>query len=687
MLVGFSNKPVNKICLKLNDCKKNQLAVKKNMLKSTNPYIFWGTFDFEVDGRDKEKPQVRLWSVKIVKCRIKETLTKKVNKKTGKEKNKKIQVVDFANPIEEKFYQEFGDVHSFISYLKTNYWGKKEEIILYAQNGSSYELTFIYPVLKELGEKFVIPYEREDLESLQTNHKSFDKNYFEHSVNLIKRIYSLKWGNFSFLCSWLLTRMSLASLLPEKRLKIKALGEKINWEKLNFDQLLKRGYSGVKENKITQEELKKYNENDTVGLLETLREIFCSFPLAWKKLTLASWALAEMMESQPEMKWIPHFLNDNNSRFYNMAKEASFGTIVNFWNKRVTVAEFITSIDVNSMYPTMMKYFAVPWGKPTIFINRIPKKNPNNYNFKLLSEVPENFFGFVKVRLKNVRYVGNHYPYVVNRIYNPHSVNKEIKGGYYCPIKLTDGIYYWTSAWYQKIRKNYKGTFTIKEIHRYPRVYGFFEDFLDKWTKIKEIHKKGSSLHILAKNVLNSLYGKFGQNKNWAKKKSWTFNYQPILATVLTNARIYLLETIEKFPREYWRYSDTDSMFLALPLKEIKKTDILLDDTKLGYWKAKEYKNSVMTVIAPKFFKIEPQNEDNPEFETIFKGRGVNKEILKHVSDEQWAQLLKKGILEIDDKQSKVTVSGRSIFTSKKNVFINDYRKNCVMNDFLEWED
>jgi hypothetical protein len=41
---------------------------------------------------------------------------------------------------------------------------------------------------------------------------------------------------------------------------------------------------------------------------------------------------------------------------------------------------------------------------------------------------------------------------------------------------------------------------------------GFFKDFVDKYAFIKENSKRSSLDYIMAKNILNNLYGKFGQH-------------------------------------------------------------------------------------------------------------------------------------------------------------------------------
>jgi hypothetical protein len=40
---------------------------------------------------------------------------------------------------------------------------------------------------------------------------------------------------------------------------------------------------------------------------------------------------------------------------------------------------------------------------------------------------------------------------------------------------------------------------------------GYFKDFVDKYATIKESSERDSLNYVMAKNILNNLYGKFGQ--------------------------------------------------------------------------------------------------------------------------------------------------------------------------------
>lgn len=121
-----------------------------------------------------------------------------------------------------------------------------------------------------------------------------------------------------------------------------------------------------------------------------------------------------------------------------------------------------------------------------------------------------------------------------------------------------------------------------------------FKKYIDKWIYIKENNTGG--LRLLAKLMLNSLYGKFGSNPKMQSKIPYLEDdivhyknseleikdgvYIPVATFVAAHARAI---TITACQDNYDRfiYADTDSLHLIG--NEIPK-NIKIDDKKLGYW-------------------------------------------------------------------------------------------------------
>lgn len=140
---------------------------------------------------------------------------------------------------------------------------------------------------------------------------------------------------------------------------------------------------------------------------------------------------------------------------------------------------------------------------------------------------------------------------------------------------------------------------------------GIFENYIDKWiTRKNNATIEGNKgQRTLAKLMLNSLYGKFAtsldvQSKipflgeddvvhyTLSEKQEKEGLYLPIACFITAYAREKTIRTsqaiktysLEKYGKDLYVYSDTDSIHTMLPIEELKQfCDI--DDVKLGFWK------------------------------------------------------------------------------------------------------
>lgn len=134
---------------------------------------------------------------------------------------------------------------------------------------------------------------------------------------------------------------------------------------------------------------------------------------------------------------------------------------------------------------------------------------------------------------------------------------------------------------------------------------GMFKEFIDKWMLVKATNK--GAIRLLAKLMLNSLYGKFATNPKVTGKVPYLKEdgsngftlpkdengnvvdefkdpvYTPIGVFVTSYARNLTIRTAQKC---YDRiiYCDTDSIHLeGTEIPDVIKD--VIDDNKLGYWK------------------------------------------------------------------------------------------------------
>ena len=141
-------------------------------------------------------------------------------------------------------------------------------------------------------------------------------------------------------------------------------------------------------------------------------------------------------------------------------------------------------------------------------------------------------------------------------------------------------------------------------------MHGLFKEYIDKWIGIKnESTISGNKgMRQVAKIMLNSLYGKFATGLDVKSKIPYLENdivkyfttppdrkegvYLPMGAFITAYAREKTIRTsqaiktysIEKYGKDMYCYSDTDSVHTLLPIEELKQF-CEIDDVKLGAWK------------------------------------------------------------------------------------------------------
>lgn len=148
--------------------------------------------------------------------------------------------------------------------------------------------------------------------------------------------------------------------------------------------------------------------------------------------------------------------------------------------------------------------------------------------------------------------------------------------------------------------------------YKFRRLKGLFSNYINYWTneKVQAKKDKNTALYRIAKLMLNSLYGKFGLNPNvrgkyptldeegivrykLGEKEIRDSVYCPVAAfitaysryDIITNSQAIRDYTLKKYGRDYYIYSDTDSIH-CLKLSDEELSQIMeIDDYKLGAYK------------------------------------------------------------------------------------------------------
>lgn len=267
-------------------------------------------------------------------------------------------------------------------------------------------------------------------------------------------------------------------------------------------------------------------------------------------------------------------------------------TYLNPKYKNAEVGEGLV-VDKNSMYPSMMREMYMPFGDPVYFDGKYEEDKCYPLYIQMLScsfEVKENMLPTVQLK-HTLGYMDNEY------------------------IETTNGrieTLTLTSVDLELFFKHYNvKDLTYHDGFKFKRIKGLFNSYIDHWMneKIKASQEGNGAKRQIAKLMLNSLYGKFGLGSSVRGKypileddvvhykcydrRDRDTIYCPVASFITSYARRDIIEnsqsirdyTMKKYGKDYYLYSDTDSIHcLKLPKEELAQF-MLLDDYELGAYK------------------------------------------------------------------------------------------------------
>ncbi|ALH46472.1 DNA polymerase [Bacillus phage VMY22] len=237
--------------------------------------------------------------------------------------------------------------------------------------------------------------------------------------------------------------------------------------------------------------------------------------------------------------------------------------------------------DVNSLYPSVMYYKPLPWGKPVPFVGKY-EEDPDFplyiCHIKTGFVLKEGHIPTIQIK-KNPIFQENEY--------------LETSGGAPVDLHVTNVDLELIKEHYELYDTEYVGGWKFRQ------QTGIFNNFIDYWMKIKTDPKSTPAIVTLAKLQLNSLYGKFASHPDVTGKvpylkddgstafkkglpKSKDPVYTPAGAFITAWARHMTITTAQKV---YDRilYCDTDSIhILGIDIPEAIKNDI--HQKELGKW-------------------------------------------------------------------------------------------------------
>ncbi len=397
------------------------------------------------------------------------------------------------------------------------------------------------------------------------------------------------------------------------------------------------------------------------------------------KMTIGSCALAEyknLIEKKNFKRYFP------TPKYHDDVKQSYRGgfTYLNPKYAEKNVKEGIV-LDVNSLYPSVMRYEYLPFGTP-IFFNGKYEHDPI---YPLYTQMISCQFELKKDKIPTIQ-IRYGYSFRANEYLTTsgdtevilclNSVDLELFLDHYDVYNLE-----YISGWKFKASK------------------GLFDEYIDKWSnnKIQAKKDKNHGLYLISKLFLNSLYGKFGTDTRVTSKvpvlgedneihyidgKTETKDgiYIAMASFITSYARRKTITSAQQIMDNHKRglskaqfvYADTDSLHIILngedEQKFLKDSKLEISYTELGAWKF-ESKFNKAKFLRQKCY-IENSTEDienpNPEYNLKVTVAGMPSECHQYVNFRNF----KIGASYKGKKQPKIVPGGVVLtdvdFTIKK---------------------
>ena len=473
---------------------------------------------------------------------------------------------------------EIGNVDNF------KYGNNIEDFIKWCANGRENYIVYFHN-LKYDGEYIFNYLLKNGYECIRTKKERHDKTfipiisgegnfysieiYFQmknaRKVNKVTIYDSLKLLNFS------VERIAKSFDLPIRKLEI------------DYNKQREVGH------KLTQEEI-DYIRND-VEIMARALEIMFNEKL--NKMTIGACALNNYKKTIKNFNELYPELNFDIDQDIRKSYKGGFTYLNPLYANEITSEGIV--LDVNSLYPSVMRNCLLPFGKPIFYNGKYEK----SILYPLYIQRISCIFKLKKGKIPTIQ-IKNNPSYFVGTEYLESSEG--------LPIVLT-----LTNVDLELFLQQYN-TEELKYIcgWKFKAKYGLFNNYVDLWSSKKIESKKdgNKALYTICKLMLNSLYGKFSKNPKIESKYPFINAlgsvsyalfpseigkglYIPMGSFITAYARYKTISTsqkirdytLNKYNKDYYIYSDTDSIhMLKLPEEELKEF-IEIDDYILGYWK------------------------------------------------------------------------------------------------------
>ena len=555
------------------------------------------------------------------------------------------------------------DIEDFIEFCKN----KKENYTLYFHNlkfDSEYIMSFLlhngYEVIKDKKER-----KDKTFTTVITDMGQFYalEIYFEVKKNKVNKV--------TIYDSLKLINKSVEDIAKDFDLPIRKLN-------LDYKRIRPKGY------KLQDYEI-KYIKNDVLIMALALEILFKE---NLNKMTIGSCALSNYRKmTKYFMTYFPS-LPIEIDKDIRQSYKGGFTYLSPKYKEKIV--NNLMVLDVNSLYPSVMKNEYLPHGQPLPFKEKYVEDKFYPLYVQQLScsfKIKENMIPTIQVK-NNLSFLPNEYI---------ESSNDEI-------LTLT-----LTSVDLELFFKHYD--VTVYAWHggfKFQAVKGLFTNYINFWTDKKINSKKegNKSLYAISKLMLNSLYGKMATNPVVRSKYPYLDDegivryslypaeekkslYIPVATFITSYARKKTIETsqairdytMKKYNEDFYIYSDTDSIHMKkLPPEELSQF-VEVDDFELGKWKIESDNISVAKFLRQKcYIEIDEEGSKNV---TV---AGLPKRLAKYVTIENF----KEGfsiLAEDKEKEHKLTYKhvkgGVLLVDTDFSIKYNENRKGSAKNGRL----
>ena len=336
---------------------------------------------------------------------------------------------------------------------------------------------------------------------------------------------------------------------------------------------------------ILTEDEKAYIKNDVLIVAKALKILFDE---NLEKMTEGANALSDFKNILSKSKFSHYFpmLDYDIDKDLRKSYKGGF-TYLNPIYKEKDL-ENITVLDVNSLYPWVMYEKLLPFGEPIFFNGKYEDDNI----YPLYIQMITCSFEIKKDKIPSIQ--------IKNSFFKQNEYLNSSENEIVCLVLTNIDL---------KLFFEQYNVYDLEYVcgWKFKGIRGIFQKYIDKWITRKNnatiSGNKGQ--RTLAKLMLNSLYGKFATSLDVQSKIPFLGEdmivhyrlsdkdikdglYLPIATFITAYAREKTIRTsqaiksysLEKYKKDLYIYSDTDSIHTMLPLEDLKQF-CEIDDVKL----------------------------------------------------------------------------------------------------------